>query len=178
MIFNLRFKSTLVLQALLVLAVQLSAQVASAQVLEIEVDTNSGVITFHNPTASGVEFDLYTITSPAGSLLPGDGSWHSFSDQGLAVSGTWFEAGTSNQSLLAELAPAGSLTIDPGEIFNIGSAYNTSSDSRDLEFSYLPVGQTPLVLGVVRYTAIPEPSTLLLGVLAGTGLLMRRKRAA
>lgn len=178
MIFNLKFKSTLVLQTLLVLAALFSAQVTLAQVLEIEVDTDSGVITFHNPTASGVEFDLYTITSPAGGLLEGDGSWHSFSDQGLDGIGTWFEAGTSNQSLLAELAAIGSSTIDPGEIFNIGSAYNTSSDSRDLEFSYLPVGQTPLVLGVVRYTAIPEPSTLLLGVLAGTRILMRRKQTA
>jgi hypothetical protein len=119
--------------------------------LVLVVDPASGAARLENQSSLGVDIDGYKITSASGSLLPADGNWTSFDDQG-AAGGDWRESNpTANQ--LVELKPGGEAMLSGGITFNMGTLFKTmaSGGTQDLAFEYLLSDGTEFTGGEVVY---------------------------
>lgn len=107
----------------------------SNSTLTLAVDPVSGAAQLMNATAFSVTIDTYAITSASNSLNP---SWTSLDDQGLS-GGNWHEANVS-AGQLSELLAVGGMTLAPGAIVSLGSAYTEASGERDLIFEFAQFG--------------------------------------
>jgi hypothetical protein len=132
----------------------------------IEVNKNTGAITFKNNSAAPVSLEYYSITSAAGALTTA--TWNSFDDQNYnAVDGPddgfsggdspgegWDKAGGSNANQLIEafLGQSGSVLASSASL-SLGNAYNTSTFGAadgDLVFRF-GIANGPLITAAVTY---------------------------
>ncbi len=86
--------------------------------LVLYVDPVTGEARLRNDSVSPLTLIGYTVLSTNGSLLPSDGQWNSFDDQGLSG---WEEVAPSSAAL-AELNPLGTLTLEHGNWRNPSAA--------------------------------------------------------
>ncbi|MCO6045949.1 NPCBM/NEW2 domain-containing protein [Aeoliella sp. ICT_H6.2] len=100
--------------------------------LVLFVDPTTGEGWLKNDTDSQLDLVGYTIASHGASLLPEDGDWNSFEDQGLTG---WEEAGVS-PTALNELNALDSLTMAPGQIFSLGMLFDTNDPLEGLSLSF------------------------------------------
>ncbi|MEN1678289.1 MAG: hypothetical protein AAGJ46_01755 [Planctomycetota bacterium] len=108
------------------------------------VDPISGDAQLKNDSPYSVTVDGYSVLSDAGALITG-------AFDGLGLVG--WESAAPSANALSELLQAGSLTLSPGQAFNLGAIYDDTGSSRDLAVEFnTPDG--PL-MGVVTYGAIP-----------------------
>ncbi|WP_425395367.1 LamG domain-containing protein [Aeoliella sp.] len=100
--------------------------------LDIEVNTSTGLITLVNNGDEAVTIDFYSIESDMNSLAPG--GWSSLDGNNYGGANAWAELGDSS-SELSEANFEGSV-IPVGVPIQLGNAYNTSLDARDLAFEF------------------------------------------
>lgn len=110
----------------------------------LRVDTGTGNVMMVNESPHMLTIDGYTILSSAGSL---DTSW-----DGLRDTETDFVLAGNTANGLGEINGASSLTLNPNDSFDLGSAF-TASGTQDLVFDFLQVGDANPFRGVVEYTA-------------------------
>jgi hypothetical protein len=125
--------------------------------LVLTVDPTSGEAVLQNPSSFSADIDGYIISSPSGSLLPADGQWNSFQDQG---EGAWEEASPTTFNL-SELNPTGATTFGSGSLFNLGTLFDTGG-SQDLGLEFHLAGGG-ILNGVVEFGDLP-----MMGVLGDT----------
>ncbi len=157
---------------LLAVAIGLSFQpITRAFVLTVDPTTGEG--TMQNESEISIDFDVYKIFSPSGSLLT---TWNSLQDQG-ASGGLWLET-KPNANFLSEVMIFGFTTLDKNEGFHLGTLFNVGS-AQDLTFQFLPSGSEPLFDGDVVYGSlptnvidpdaiIPEPTAILVDIKPGS----------
>jgi hypothetical protein len=97
----------------------------------------------------------------------------------------WIEAGGSSSSVLSELFLTNATTLDPGEELSLGTSYDNSvfgSGNGDLDFRVSAGDSTALGVGEVTYVtsfgpivAVPEPTSVMIGVVAFVLLVWRRQ---
>jgi hypothetical protein len=97
----------------------------------------------------------------------------------------WEESGGVDTNFLGESFLLGDSTIGAGASIDLGELFNKQpgnpSLSEDWQFTFrtasgvLKTGVVSYVSAVAASSAVPEPSTLLLGALAAVGLLGRRR---
>ena len=117
--------------------------------LVLVVDPVDGDAVLQNQSTLSVEIEGYLVHSDSGSLLPNNGDWLSFDDQGTA---TWRESNPTTSNL-AELLPTGEALISGGATFSLGIPFRTESSggTEDLTFRYLLPGDTQFTNGIVVY---------------------------
>ncbi|MCA9235251.1 MAG: hypothetical protein KDA44_07255 [Planctomycetales bacterium] len=137
--------------------------------LSLTVDRETGNLSLSNQTPNAISFDSYQITSAGASLLPA--AWSSISERGAPLSGFpqgdgmgngWEQATNPTDGGMAEwyLNPNDALpysSLVPGGSIDLGNAYSTSIDARDLQFSYRQTDGTVVPRPV---TYIGEPAGL------------------
>lgn len=110
-------------------------------------------------------YDIYVMIGNNGSVADGSRTWN----VGFTVGGT-----------LQTTLPIGPLTGNDNTIWNAGINYvkyqATLADGESLLISSAPVGHDFGVFNAIQIVPVPEPSTGLMGVLAGLGLCFRRRR--
>jgi hypothetical protein len=130
--------------------------------LSLQVDTRTGQVRLHNPTAAPIAMNGYELTSAAGSLNLAE--WSSFSDQNLdpvdgpdagstvgdGVGETWDEAGGASRFGLQEGFLFGSTTLPAGGTLSLGAAFDTATAVEDLTFSFRR-GDGAIAAGGVEY---------------------------
>jgi hypothetical protein len=97
---------------------------------------------------------------------------------------TWIEAGGSSTSTIGELLLNGATTLNPGQELSLGAAYDNSifgAANGDLMFSVSTGESTALGIGQVEYVtsfgavaAVPEPMSVMLG-LVGLVILVGKR---
>lgn len=112
--------------------------------LVIRVDTGTGNAMLVNESPFPQTIDGYTILSASGSL---DTSWN-----GLRDTETNFTMAGNSATGLGEINGLGSLTLNPNDMFDLGSAF-TPGSSQDLVFDFLQVGEDDSFRGAVEYSA-------------------------
>lgn len=141
---------------------QLDPTDAPSLVLELDVNTVTGHVSIVNNTLSAVSIQGYEVTSPGGSLDVSPGGWLSLADQKLdPVMGgddpgeAWAEGENPSQFGFLEGFLLGSSTLDPGEIFTLGRAYDESADAQDLAFRYRLASVSGVIDGLINYDDTP-----------------------
>ncbi|MFN3166275.1 MAG: hypothetical protein ACE37H_04335 [Phycisphaeraceae bacterium] len=111
------------------------------ETLTLRVDTVTGAMSLLGGETDSFTFNYYQLTSPGGSLNPA--GWNSLADQDYDGNGPadgsgngWEEGGGVDANVLAEAYLRGSSTTTPGEVIDLGAAYNPAVDARDLELRY------------------------------------------
>lgn len=123
--------------------------------LVLEVNPTTGQAQLVNESALDVAIDFYQIDSPDEALTAG---FSGLTQDGSAVPG-WESALNNGADAAAQFFPGvGGFLVEAGERFDLGIAFDASSDSRDLEFQFLINGDVVAFDGVVRFD---ETSTLL-----------------
>lgn len=139
--------------------------------LVLFVDPATGEARLKNDTSASIELVAYSIESTGSSLLPGNGNWSSFSDQGLSG---WNEAAASNSNL-TELNPIEHLSMAPGESVFLGTIFDVSSAHEGLSLSFGVSSSTEMMAGVAVFSEFlgefnpPEFDTLVLYIDPSTG---------
>jgi len=126
--------------------------------MTLTVDTITGDIELSNTSGQAIDFDYYELTSAGDSLAPN--GWNSLDSQGIDSLGpgagqSWLESGNPSTSDLSEAFLLGMSTIaDGGTPLNLGTAYDTSVDAQDIQFSYRnPARPGTLLSAIVEYEA-------------------------
>jgi len=109
--------------------------------LSLEVDTVTGQIAIKGDDTAPLDFNYYQVTSAAESLDVA--RWISLADQDFDGNGPangsgngWEEGGSSGAQGLAEGYLLGDSTVTAGSAIDMGTAYDTGVDARDLVFRY------------------------------------------
>jgi hypothetical protein len=139
-----------------------------SEVLVLNVNRDTGVISITQPGSTSISLDAYSITSSQGRLV--GGPWTSLADQG-ALGGGWNEAGASAASI-SELRPTGNGTAAGGANVSLGAIYNPlggtfASTVTDVGFQYSD-RDGRIINGLVNYTGT-KLNNLLLQVDPTTG---------
>jgi hypothetical protein len=139
-----------------------------SEVLVLNVNRDTGVVSITHPGGSNIALDAYTISSSQGRLV--GGPWNSLADQG-ALGGGWNEAGASAASI-SELRPTGNGTAVGGANVSLGAIYNPLAGSfaatvTDVGFQYSD-RDGRIIDGIVNYTGT-KLNNLLLQVDPTTG---------
>ena len=124
--------------------------------LELEVNTVNGTASIVNNSGDSLDINLYQIKSPDGSL---DASgWTGFDGDttpNLANPGdSWEELGTPDANFLGEAFLQGDSTVADASSVSLGSLFNTSVGTEDLEFLYRRASGS-IVEGTVSYITTP-----------------------
>ena len=114
-------------------------------VLTLVVDRGTGEASIKN-TFGSIDFDGYSIFSPAGSL--DENGWMSLADAGLD-GGNWQEVNRT-KTHLNELNLLGMTSLSGGQSLNLGSPFDTAVGVEDLMFEFHIAGGLT-VPGVVEY---------------------------
>lgn len=125
--------------------------------LVLDVDFGSGNVKLKNESSIAVTIEAYIISSAAGSLNTG---WNGLRDtvanwqQNVGTANALAEVSRLNTSS-APGAPLAPLTIAPGAIYDLGTAFTVGS-VRDLDFSFLLTSDTAGngFAGEVRYIGL------------------------
>lgn len=112
--------------------------------LLLTVDPTTGETRLTNTSQFDVAIDGYRVRSNAGSL--DSSGWSSLEDQSV---GDWQEANPSPQQLV-ELEESGSLVLNPGDSYSLGSLYSPGT-ARDLAIDFVLPGTNDSTEGVVVY---------------------------
>lgn len=120
--------------------------------LVLTVDPTTGYARLRNASPFNVAIDGYTINSFLGLLLPGNGDWNSFTDQGLSG---WVEAGPDAVNL-SELNPLNSMQLASGASFDMGRIFTPGAEP-DLQFTFFLDAVSPERLGVIVYAPLGLP---------------------
>lgn len=118
--------------------------------LVLEINTNTGKVQLVNESPNSVTVDLYEITSAAGSL---NSAFEGVTQNGTPVAG-WQTGGNNSANGLAQFFPEPSdgYTIAGGEVFDLGFAFASESEARDLELLFHIIGgDDEGFAGFVRY---------------------------
>ena len=131
-------------------------QVAEPARLTLTVDSGTGDMELSNESGETINFDYYELTSAGNSLTPG--GWDSLDSQNLDSVGpgpgqSWLAGSNPSPSDLSEAFLLGMSSIDDGGTpIDLGAAYNTTVDARDIFFRYRdPARPTTLVEAMVEY---------------------------
>lgn len=119
--------------------------------LLLTVDPATGSAQLSNSSKTSIPLVGYSVLSPSGSLLPGNGDWLSLDDQNV---GSWLEANPTATALNEFFAGAGATTLAPGQTLSLGGLFNEVSGSRDLVLQFGLNGELSPRYGVVQYAAI------------------------
>lgn len=111
--------------------------------LSLEVDTNNGLATLKNDSASSLDLIFSSIESASGALLKN--SWNSLADQGT----TGWAENQSDSTQLVESVFSGSTTIAPGGSYSLGIIHNLATGTQDLEAEF---GTAANLLNVTNVT--------------------------
>ncbi len=118
---------------------QVGYNISVQEVLVLEVNRDSGMVTLKHPGGTDVQLDGYFIGSDAGALKPAN--WNSW-DAGNLNGGDWL-ATDARPDNLAELKPTGDATLNGGDTLNyqFGDIYDALAGpfgtfNEDLEFGY------------------------------------------
>jgi len=114
--------------------------------LELLVDPTTGEARVKNGSAFGATIEGYSILSSSGSLRPGDGFWHSLTDQNTAG---WVEAGPATDAL-SELNPESQMLVASGGSFSLGAPFNPAG-VQDLTFEFQIKNNAAVTTGIVMY---------------------------
>jgi hypothetical protein len=176
------------LAAVLVAVFSSSAFAATADDLELWFDADRTAY-LHNTTASQITFDGYQIISESNRLDVA--GWDSISDRvpgrineligdlGAGALGFGELAPTSSQVAEANLTGVG--VLQPGAKFSLGKPFSPSLPLNeicsDITF-FFKIGGIPIQFEGQPGICLPEPSSWLLAMLAGPGLvaIWRRKK--
>lgn len=116
--------------------------------LVIEVNPVSGQAHLINESALDVAIDFYQIDSPDAALTAG---FSGLTQDGSAVAG-WESTPNNGSGAVAQFFPGASgYLVEAGERFDLGTAFEAGSDSRDLTFRFLINGDAVAFDGVVRF---------------------------
>ncbi len=122
------------------------------EILVLNVNRDSGVVTINHPGGSAISLDNYSIASSQGRIVTG--AWSSLTDQS-AFGGGWNEAAVSAASV-SELRPSGNGTAAGGANVSLGAIYNPlagtfAAEVNDLSFQYSDSAGRSFT-GIVNYT--------------------------
>lgn len=112
--------------------------------LVVTIDPTTGEAKMVNESNTTIQIDGYSLSSLSASLDPN--GWSSFDEQMLL---DWRESNASD-STLSELEPFGTMTILPGEIFDLGQPFDILG-TQDIELSFLLAGEGTFRAGSVVY---------------------------
>jgi hypothetical protein len=123
-----------------------------SEVLVLNVNRDTGVVSITNPGGGNIALDAYSITSSQGRMV--GGPWNSLADQG-ALGGGWNEAGASAASV-SELRPTGNGTAAGGANVSLGGIYNPLAGTfaatvTDVGFQYSD-RDGRIIDGIVNYS--------------------------
>ncbi|MBN1853137.1 MAG: hypothetical protein JW829_10455 [Pirellulales bacterium] len=116
----------------------------------LQINTDTGAVSLINETGYVLDINAYRITSAGNSLNPA--GWNSLDNQDYDGSGSWTELGTTAGEL-SEGFLGGHSMIATGTTIQLGSAYNTTVDVRDIaiEFHLPSAAPTLFFDGIVEY---------------------------
>ena len=133
-----------------------NGQLASVDALVLYIDPVTGEGRLRNDTAGSLTLVGYTVQSADSSLLPSDGQWNSFDDQGLSG---WEEL-TSSSAALGELNPFGSLTLSTGDWRSLGQLADMSAPRHGFSLQFALESQSEIQNGYVVFAEFLESSPL------------------
>ncbi|MCO6047153.1 dockerin type I domain-containing protein [Aeoliella sp. ICT_H6.2] len=107
--------------------------------LDLQVNTTTGIVTLSNANDAPISIDGYQIQSASNSLDPV--AWNSLDEQGLDSLGdgageSWFQGGGSNAGDVSEGFLLGTTTLDHNEAISLGNLYDETVDGQDLVFRF------------------------------------------
>jgi hypothetical protein len=130
-----------------------TATLRYSNALILNVNRGTGAVQIQNALGSPIQFDGYTVNSPAGHLSTT--AWNSLQDQAVA---SWDEAGNVNSGRLTEFKTAGTTAVNVGGSLSLGSAFAPPAATafgqqapENLTFQYSVPG-LGTVDGIVEYT--------------------------
>ncbi|MGL4514542.1 MAG: hypothetical protein ACRCT8_15750 [Lacipirellulaceae bacterium] len=126
------------------------------------INTDTGIASLASPTGVPIQIIGYSVQSASGSLAPGQ--WTPL--QNNPATPGWNVAGASSASVLSELNPLGSLTVN-STARSIGAVYSaptTFGTSPVVTFEYAVAGETEGTPGLVQLTGSRAANNLLLTV--------------
>ncbi len=139
------------------------------EVLVLNVNRDTGVVTMNHPGTSSIAIDSYYIGSDAGALVPAN--WTSFYGGGI-LGGDWLETDARADNL-GEVKLSGDASIAASSQYNLGAIFDPYAGAfgevgEDLEFVFSRESDGALLTGVVTYTGT-SVNTLVLQVDPATG---------